>query len=310
MIAPLLAAIFLSASLASPVKQFRLLEKSQLPKTFLGNLCGAPAKASVELDKDCVEDFNKDGAVWAGDVNDDGVDEFIIDPGGMPGTLGPSRSLVQQQGEKWVDLACLGGSEQEKEGCESGWNTLRGRFDILPIIRQGYHDLRIEVDQCLKWNGKHYVEYAPADYAKLQPQWFDRSDSREAELFWKMMYADRKSLQFQPIWFTVSPEEFNRSTQPYIGFPIRIVELPKLPCVSTNDPKFNLRWLSFFKGGVWGVRGNQAFLLVPQPSYLGAQRLELRGDWLLIYGEFVEPGARPDIRYNRRTHELRFEDPQ
>ena len=64
--------------------------------------------------------------------------------------------------------------------------------------------------------------------------------------------------------------------------------------------------LSFFKGGVWAVKGNRAFLLVPQPSHLGAQRLELRGDWLFIYGELEEPDDSPDVRYNRRTHELRY----
>jgi hypothetical protein len=101
MIAPILAATFLAASLVSPVKQFRLLEKSQLPGTFFQNLCGGPRKESVN--KDCVEDFNKNGAVWAGDVNDDTVDEFIVDAGGMPGTLGPVRFLVQQKGNGWND---------------------------------------------------------------------------------------------------------------------------------------------------------------------------------------------------------------
>jgi len=45
---------------------------------------------------------------------------------------------------------------------------------------------------------------------------------------------------------------------------------------------------------------------VPQPSYLGAQRLELHGDWLFIYGELEESRGSPDVRYNRRTHELRY----
>jgi hypothetical protein len=53
---------------------------------------------------------------------------------------------------------------------------------------------------------------------------------------------------------------------------------------------------------VWGVQGDRAFLLVPQPSYLGAQKLELSGDWLLVYGEIAE--EQPEIRYNRRTHEV------
>lgn len=85
-----------------------------------------------------------------------------------------------------------------------------------------------------------------------------------------------------------------------------MVELPKLPYVSRRDPKLGLTWLSFFKGGVWGVKGNRAFLLLPQPSYLGAQRLELRGDWLDIYREAEDADYGPDLRYNRRTHELVF----
>jgi len=91
MIAPLFAATVLAVSLVSAIKQFRLLEKSQLPGIFLQHLCGRPEEKSVN--KDCLEDFNKDGAVWAGDVNDDGVDEFIIDAGGMPDPSDPLAFL-------------------------------------------------------------------------------------------------------------------------------------------------------------------------------------------------------------------------
>jgi hypothetical protein len=115
MIAPLFAATVLAASLVSPIKQFRLLEKSQLPGTFLQNLCGRSEEKTVN--KDCLEHFNKDGAVWAGDVNDDGVDEFIVDPGAMPGTLGPARFLVRQEGDEWDELACLGGPEERARLC-------------------------------------------------------------------------------------------------------------------------------------------------------------------------------------------------
>src|SRR6478736_233361 len=218
------------------------------------------------------------------------------------------RFLVRQKGDEWDEFACLGGPEERAQNCVSNWNTLRARFDILPVVRQGFHDLRIEVDHCLKWDGKRYIDYDSEDYARLKPEWFDTGSSNEAELFWKIRYAGRKSIQFEPLWFTVSPQEFDRPPRPYMGFPVRVVEFPKLPYVSRRDLKFNIRWLSFFKGGVWGVRGNQAFLLVPQPSYLGAQRLELRGDWLLIYGELEESDGHPNIRYNRRTHEIRFEN--
>jgi hypothetical protein len=112
MIVPLFAAAVFAASFVSPIKQFRLLEKSHLPGRFLQDLCGETENKSIN--KDCLEDFNKDGAVWAGDVNDDGVDEFIIDPGGMPGTLGPARFLVRQKGDEWDELACLGSPEERE----------------------------------------------------------------------------------------------------------------------------------------------------------------------------------------------------
>ena len=298
--AQFLAVLLLAGSPSLPVKHFRTIEKSQLPKTFVQYLCGSTYEATEK--KNCIESFEKTGAVWAGDVNDDGVDEYIIDSGGAPGTLGPARNLVQQRRNEWVELACF----KEDDSCGPAWNTLRARFDILPIVRNGYHDLRIEVDHCLKWNGQHYIDYDPTDYSQLRVEWFDTSDSHEAELFWMIRWQDEKGIQFEPRWFTVSVEEFNRPVRAYISFPARVVEFPRLPYVSRQDPELGLTWLSLFKGGVWGVKENRAFLLVPQPSYLGAQRLELRGDWLFIYGELEEPDDSPDVRYNRRTHELHF----
>jgi hypothetical protein len=297
-----LAVVLFAASPPSPVKHFRPIEKSDLPKTFLRYLCDSVHHRSEK--KDCIESFEKHGAVWAGDVNDDHVDEYIVDPGGMPGTLGPPRNLVQLRGREWVELFC----RMEDAACDSAWNTLRARFDILPIVRQGYHDLRVEVGHCLKWDGKRYMDYDPADYSSLRSEWFDTSDSHEAELFWMMRYHERTSIRFEPQWFTIPSEEFNRPTHAYMSFPMRVLEFPKLPYESLQDPELGLKWLSFFKGGVWGVKGNRAFLLVPQPSYLGAQRLELRGEWLFIYGEVEEPDDRPDVCYNRRTHELRYAD--
>ncbi|HXT24815.1 MAG TPA: hypothetical protein VN749_08325 [Candidatus Eisenbacteria bacterium] len=296
----ILALVLPTGSAISPVKQFRLVEKIERSKRFLSYVCGGEQDESGK--EECVESFEREGAVWAGDVNDDGVDEYIMDSGAMPATMGPPRSLIQRRGEDWVDLTCLG----EENECDSGWNTLRGRFDILPIVRDGYHDLRIAVDRCLKWNGQHYLDYALTDYEQLHEEWFDTTDSHEAELFWIMRYQLGKNTRFEPRWFTVSADEFAQPVKAYIGLPVRVVEIPKLPYVSREDPKLSLKWLSFFKGGVWCVKGDRAFLLVPQPSYLGAQRLELRGDWLLIYGEVEDSTGRPEIRYNRRTHELRY----
>ena len=300
--AHILAVVLLAGGPSPPVKHLRLLEKKELPETFLQHLCGSIQEATEK--KDCAEEFEKEGAVWAGDVNDDGLDEYVIDYGAMPGTLGPARYLVQKRGTEWIELACL--KEVDDDPCDSRWNTLHARFDILPIVRDGYHDLRIAVDRCLKWDGRHYIDYDHADYSQLREEWFDASDSHEAELFWMIRYRYGKGTRFEPRWFTVSSKEFNRPVHAYIGSPVRVVEFPRLSYVSRQDPKLGLTWLSFFKGGVWGVKGNRAFLLVPQPSYLGAQRLELHGDWLFIYGELENADSRPSIRYNRRTRELLF----
>src|SRR5262249_2798263 len=121
-----LAGIF--SARASSVNHFRPLEKDKLPKGFVQQLCGGGGKT-----KECRDEFRRQGAVWAGDVNDDGIDEYIVDDGGMPGTLGPVRVLVQQTGEHWRSLACLGPPEERERNCETGWNTLRARFDILPV---------------------------------------------------------------------------------------------------------------------------------------------------------------------------------
>ena len=118
-----------SSATDSSVNHFRHLVKDKLPRGFLEHLCGGSGKA-----KECRDEFRRQGAVWAGDVNDDGVDEYIVDDGGMPGTLGPVRFLVQQKGEQWRSLACLGPPEERERDCESQWNTLRARFDILPVL--------------------------------------------------------------------------------------------------------------------------------------------------------------------------------
>lgn len=290
----------LASSISSPVAHFRPVKKSQLPKSFFRYLCHE-SKDHAERAV-CIQNFNREGSVWAADVNNDGVDEIIVDAGDMPGTEGPSWEIVQLRGEDWVSLACL----EPDEGCDPWWNSLHARFDILPVTRDGYHDLRIDVDRCLKWDGHHYVDYDDSDYHRLNQGWFDAKDSREAELFWKIQYSGEDVIQFQPLWFPISQEEFSRPLQHYIGLPARVTEFPKLTCESLRDPDQSLIWVSFCRAGVWGLRGDHAFLLVPRPSYLGASRLELHGDWLYVYGEVDEDtDTRPTYTYNRRTGELR-----
>ena len=102
------ALVLVGTSLAggapSRVTHFRPENKALLPTTFFQHLCGEAKEEAV-----CLKDFEESGAVWAGDVNDDGVDEFIVDAGGAPGTLGPAREIIQLQAKSWVSLACLEG---------------------------------------------------------------------------------------------------------------------------------------------------------------------------------------------------------
>ena len=74
---------------------------------------------------------------------------------------------------------------------------------------------------------------------------------------------------------------------------------------AVDDAAQEIRWVSLQRGGVWGIRGNSAFLLVPRPSYLGVCTLTIKGDWLLGYDDCVTEDE-PDLRYNLRTQELQI----
>jgi hypothetical protein len=289
----ILLTTLLFAAPSPGVRHFRQLPSSAFPATFVKGYCNGD-----KWDSECSKHFPKNARIWAGDVNGDGFDELIVDDGGAPGTLGHSYELYQFRRNEWEPISCLSGND-----CVSGWNTVRSRFDILPIERGGYHDLRVAVNVCLKWDGKSYVEYESADFQHLLPKWFDSPNGRDAETIWMIHYAGKPRFTLDPEWFTVQGSEFRRPPRAYMTFQvIPRIEMPRLPYEVLDDPEQNVRWVSLFRAGVWGVQGDRAFLLVPQPSYLGAQKLELSGDWLLVYGESTE--EQPEIRYNRRTHEV------
>lgn len=139
----------------------------------------------------------------------------------------------------------------------------------------------------MKWDGKKYVNYSDADYHRLSAGFFDASQWTEAGIFWTIRYQGQKTFRLVPKWFLLpSPKDRNSVN------------------ATLEDPKYGLKWIAFFKGGVWGVRGKQAFLLIPQPAYTGAQKLEFQGNWLMIYGD--SPFDAPSVvaRYNRRTSEV------
>lgn len=260
------------------VRHFQRAEKSIVPKDLLDSeyLCGGLGD-DVESVKECEEDFKRIGAVWTGDVNDDGTQELVIYPGtAWSGSGGSSYFLFQRRGDAWISL--LG----------DNWFTNNPEFDILPVMHRGYHDLRIAIDECVKWNGKQYEDYDANDYHNLSASFFDPEDWWNADIFWDIHYQGLKMFRLSPKWF-VLPSSKDRSSAN----------------VTLDDPMYGLKWIAFFKGGVWGVRGKEAFLLVPQPAYQGAQKLEFQGDWLVVYGD-LPVGAPLSVvaRYNRRTNEV------
>src|SRR5215469_8054796 len=138
---------------------------------------------------ECWTGFQEVRRVWAADVNGDGSEELLVMPGhDFVGSGGWWFFLYQGRGANWTSIASPWQEDQEGSGA---WQTRRPRFDVLPRTRNGYHDLRIEIDSCLKWDDTKYVEYAPEDYRELSPQWFNAADNHEAEIFWAIPYSGR-----------------------------------------------------------------------------------------------------------------------
>ncbi|MHB8541610.1 MAG: hypothetical protein ACYDCD_11815 [Candidatus Acidiferrales bacterium] len=260
----------------SSVKHFISIGNSSVPERIVQS-----SEVCDDTPQACWRNFVRYGKGWAGDVNDDGVDEFIVFPGlGSAGSGGYWYFLFQKRDSEWKTITA--------GGPPSGWQTFQPRFDILPIKHAGYHDLRLEPAWCVKWDGKQYVDYTDTDYHRLLPAFFNASDPGNAEILWDIRYRGLTSFHFEPMW-SPGPDLSKHSVN-----------------VVVNDPEFNLRWLALFKGGVWGVRGNRGFLLLPQPAYKGSEKMEINGDWLIIHGEYDDPDKVPAVvaRYNRRTHEL------
>ena len=269
-----------AVNVAASVRHFQRANTSTVPKSLLDSklLCGdmEDIDGSVEA---CEQKVMTEGAVWTGDVNDDGINELVIYPGGdWSGTGGETYFLLQRRASQWVSLF--------KDPSE--WFTHNVEFDILPTTRGGYHDLRIDIGWCVKWNGTHYQDYDANDYHHLSPGFFDSQNWWNSEILWDIRYQGMKTFRLVPQWFPF-PASKDRSSAN----------------VTLDDAEYGLQWIALFKGGVWGVRGNQAFLLLPQPAYTGAQKLEFQGDWLLIYGD-APLGASLSVlaRYNRRTNEV------
>jgi hypothetical protein len=289
-----LALLFSSAS--EPVRHFTKTRTNEFPRAVVEHdFCR-------DKGTDCWQNFLTQGSVWAGDIHGDGANELLVFPGySWQGSGGSWYFLYEKRGKDWVSLTKDPGSQAD----EDGWFTPNPRFEILPAVRDGFHDLRVAVDVCVKWDGGKYVQYDPADYHRLNPGWFNRRDSHDAEIFWAIQYAGQDKVIFKPQWFPITRDDFVLlGDSPRSG----TVSAPRLVGVELDDPKEHLCWYALHKGGVWAVRGDQAFFLAPQVSeaFESVEYLKIDGDWLLGSGVEIDEshGARPSIRYNRRTHEL------
>jgi hypothetical protein len=299
MLLPYLVVALLAAPSSARLHHFRPSARDTVPKALITKLCSD----SSELPQ-CLHTFRSHGRAWQGDINGDGVAEYVIFDGGFCGTLGCSYDLYQRQQGQWVPLRII---TAESDSEDAIWITNRPRFEILPPVREGYHDLRIAVDECVKWDGRGYVGYASDDYHNLSPALFNSSDSYEAEIFWMIRYSGLSEFVFTPQWFPISRAQFLRPPSVLFLFGGTINELPRVPASHLYDAKERVFWIGLSHGGIWGIRGHRGFLLAPQQAYLGALSLHFHGDWL-SGAEDVE-GKNPEIEYNRHTHTLRITPP-
>lgn len=292
----------------SSVRHFVEVAFDRFPQAvIMRDFCNEPKDVSG-----CWRNVQSTGKVWAGDVNGDDIDELILFPGGLwAGSGGRNYFLYQRRGRIWQSIAIAGD--------EGGWFTDRPRFDILPVVRSGYRDLRIAVNDCLKWSEGKYVPYDSADYAALVTTWFDAADPHQAEIFWAIAYANAESSRLEPQWFPISPAFFserlkrNKPNQHELQSIAKEWHndgaFPRFVISAVDDAAGEIRWVSLERAGVWGIRGSLAFLLIPRPSYLGVCTLTIKGDWLLGY-ENCASESEPDVRYNLRTHELQVPTPE
>lgn len=179
-----------AASSYPRLQHFRTCARRAVPKALVKTLCSGSTDPIQ-----CARTFRASGRAWMGNISAKGAPEFVIFDGERCGTLGCSYEIYQSQAGQWGALGILAADSDPES---PSWITNRPRFDILPTMRHGYHDLRIAVGECVKWDKSQYVPYPPNDYHQLSPLLFDSSNSSEAETFWMIRYAGMSEFTFTP----------------------------------------------------------------------------------------------------------------
>jgi hypothetical protein len=63
---------------------------------------------------------------------------------------------------------------------------------------------------------------------------------------------------------SIDPDEFREPRKPGGGIAYSLGDFPRLPHVFLDDPLLKLRWVGMTRGGMWGVKGDRAYLLNPR----------------------------------------------
>ena len=271
----LLAMTMLAVVPAEKAVSFNVVENDTVPQSLIDRIenCDYDAAQADACRKEFLEKHN----VWSGEVNGDGIDEFLVHPSaGWHGSGGYSVSLYKKEKDTWRSLF------DEKFMVNSF------HFQIVPILRRGYKDLRIGASGCYRWEGEHYVLCSAKEYGEWKPDYFDQSNWSNAGLFWEMRYQGKKSFKVKPHWF---------DNLPFLSLARRGI----LNGSVLEDSEYSIRWFILFRRGVWGVNGDRAFLLTP----VSARHLKIVEDWLII--EHFGAGEMHLSRYNRRTGRLERE---
>ena len=265
-----------TALIASP-DDFRKIGNNEVPSAAISAIC------DNDKDGSCRQDFLRNGEAYEVVVNPAKEPVLLIFGGnGFSGSGGETYVLVQKLAAGWEKIKA------------SDWQIYHGlHLRKLPKTRDGYQDLRLGRTLCVKWNGNSYVEYETNDFRKLPEAMFDANSIDDAELLWLIRHAGQTGIQVEERWMP-RPSEISEQ---YVN---------GRPRVEAKGREGDFTVVAAYRGGVWGVKKDEAFLLLPRPTYLGADDLKTDHGWLIVYGDScgVSTTETEIARYNLRTGRL------